>query len=359
MERKKSEISASVSFQAVLEKAFGVRHVGPKTTELYNGIMSLILEANQLAKNEDREGNPFTVKRGNKILYRIPAAAVDGAVELLRENEERFENTLPFRVTAVEMEQLKRGDGDILQEVILRMERLGLMLLHSYNLPPDQVPDQVFDIVEGRINNPNTWQTLLSSEPPVPVKSNFQRFFRTSLYRRAINYHRDQQRAEHIDPMRFLKTSPLRDFFLQHPVGSDLSGRLLAVLSNQSRQAFTNHYLDGEPVSKEGSEFFIKNRLEGIVNKPIDQWPKPRISVVAERLRREKPEFWKIILSRVSHEQRDYVNFRYEGELSNEQIAQKMGKSVNTVKQIGHRFRVKCVKEAIKQGILDKEEVNL
>lgn len=355
MERKKSEISASVSLKAVLEKAFGVRQVGPKPTELYSGIMSLILETNQLAKNEDRKGNPFTVKRGNRILYRIPAAAVDGAVELLRENEERFENTLPFRVTAAEMVQLKGGDGDVLERVIVRMEHLGMMVLRNYHIPSNQA----YDMVERLMNNPGIWQALLSSEPPVPSQSDFQRFFRTSLYRRGINYHRDQQRAEHIDPMRYLKGSPLRDFFLRQPVNSDLSNRLLIVLSDKGRQAFTNHYLDGEPVSKERSEFVIKNRLERIVNKPIDQWPKPGISVVAERLRREQPKFWETMLSCATYEQKNYADLRYEENLGNKEVAERMGKNVNAVKQIGHRFRVKCVKEAINQGILDPKEVNL
>ena len=352
----------TVSLGSILGRALGYPdgynfHYSSSGTLLLEKISHIVGWYNRSHQEQDQI-TPIVVsdiRQRNKLI--LPREQKDRMVELLRQNQTRLEPFLPFGVGEKEMEQLRQGDPEVRGRVRIRMVRLGLTF--ARDLPQKEALINIIKVM----NHPNTLEVLLKSDPPVGGKSNFQKLFKTSIYRKGLNYHRAQeslkerQRLEAL-PFRFLEGSPLEQFFTDQPLESPKVQRLLATLTYRQREVFIDRYLKGKSLrGKERVYLLAKSRLEKVIRLPEENWPKPDITKTAHQLIKLEPRFFINFFETLDERRQEYARLRFEEGLTNQEIAARLNTTEGAIKILGFRFCTELVSRAIDKGLVKESEV--
>ncbi|MDP3973385.1 MAG: hypothetical protein Q8P92_00995 [Candidatus Daviesbacteria bacterium] len=330
----------------------------------------------EMITSHSRQGGkaitPIVIKYNKGLHYRLITEQEESFIHLLRQNRDKIECNLPFYVNEDELQAFRKGNVEVMKAIRGRVKNLGVNLALSQGASLSEAEEMAESVMRGS----SIWGALDESVAPVATSSNFQKLFRTAIYRRFLNRHRGQEKAKEIAqretiPLRFLEGSPLKKFFSENPPGSFLAERLLHILNDDSQAAFMEHYLNGghgsevaQKLGVKGAKFVsryhsAKKRLEEIVGQPIHEWPSPHITVVVSRLRQNHPDFWFSFLAEAFPKMADYATMKYGERRRDEEIAGRLDMSVGAVKAFGHRFRIKIAREALKMKIIHPQEMNL
>lgn len=314
--------------------------------------------------NPEHQLHPVVTEQKPGKHYLIHKDESEDLKILLTEHTELLDPLLPFRVTGREIDDIRKGKATAKHAVTKRLYRLAKGLLSK--LPDDQALTIAFRVIE----HPSTWEMLLKSTPPIRSKSDFQRYFRTSLVRRVWNLNRDKERAGKRVGFYRLNASPLKGFFEQNPLGSQLSKRLLSVLSEDGISAFIGYYLLNKSRKTLGQERsktlnneerpYVKARniLEEVVGLPIEDWPRPTIVITVDRIFSKRRAEFDQITACMFPRYREYSCLKYIQGFSNEQLAVHLNISTGAVKALGHRFRDAFVKLALEARVINTSEVD-
>lgn len=348
-----------VTLPKLIGETFGCTEHQIHLKSFLREVLFIMNEFNQLPEEKKPDIKQITpiIVSGSEMHYLLPKEQEEPMVELLKKNAPRLEPYLPFRVTASEMKQLKVQDQEVKDRIRIRMVRLGLM--SSAGIPKKDALINVINI----INHPSTWEVLLRSELSVSTKSDFQKFFRTSVYRKALNYHRHQKvqtRKEEKSKEAFplLNEGPLKAFFHEYPPESEEAERLLKSLSDKQREAFIDRYLNNGLSNHSVLPILAKSKLEGIIKLPQEEWPKPNMINTAKQLMKNEYRFFINFFEHLTEErQQEYAISRFEEGLENQDIAKSLKTTTGAIKSLGARFCEQLMSRAMDRGILKIDDL--
>lgn len=363
-------------------QVFGTSFTASFTSSFYKTAAEIIRDYNQTAET-DTPIKPLIIKSGCLHLL-FPSSQKEALLKLLEQNKEKLDPLLPFRVSTAEMIQLRDRDPAIIHIIRQRLHYLGVDYLTARS---DVTPAEAEKLISPVLDHPSVWKTLSESDPPVDYTSGFQKMFYTSLYRRVINYHRDQQRhgerqLKTQQPFWLLDGSPLQQFFQDNPPGTEAAEELLNTLGEKQRAAFIKRFLEGRPTTPQGDQtktrpsskinriqpkvpyihIRAKINLEETLNKPKDVWPKPAIIEASRMIAQNYPEFCQAFLDSLSsHRQRwqTYAQLYFQNHMRNPDIAASLGLSLEATKVLGFRVSSALVQRALREGLLLSSQVNL
>ncbi|OGY10782.1 MAG: hypothetical protein A3F61_00045 [Candidatus Blackburnbacteria bacterium RIFCSPHIGHO2_12_FULL_41_13b] len=349
-----------VSLGNIFVRTFGC------TPDYRSGFYQKVLEivAIHNAVNPEHQLHPVVTEQKPTRHYLIHKDESEDLGILLTEHTEFLDPLLPFRVTGEEIDDLKQGKVKVKQIVTKRLYKLAKGLLSEFS--ESQARTVAFKVIE----HPSTWKLLLESTPPISEKSDFQRYFRTSLVRRVWNCRRDKERAGKRVGFYRLNNNPLKDFFEQNPLGSQLSEKLLSVLPQDEISAFIGYYLlnksrktleqeRGKTLNEDERPYVkARNILEEVVRLPIEDWPRPAIVITIDRIFSKRREEFDQITACMFPRYQEYAGLKYRQGFSNEQLAEHFNINVGAVKALGHRFRDAFIKLALKGQVINSSEVD-
>lgn len=343
----------------IITRAFGTSPYGlPR--KVFSEVLACVGEYNESAKPTRRLTPALVVDsryEKPKTSYILPNDQVNQLVRVLKSNKDRFDPLLPFRITDEEIIRLHAGDGEMVEKAILRMHRLGLSLTNE--LPTETA----LRLVEEVINNGATWKALLEARHP--RGNNFRNYFWTSVYRRKVNYHRDQGNAVKMQQRQVeystLRGSPLEQFFTENEVGTVVAERLLGILTMAERAHFVERYINkykAQPWQGKVAES-VKSRLEEVASLPQEEWtPLNHVTAMSTLLKYNQP-FYEAVVTKLSLRNNAIVNLRYGGGKTHAQIAARVGSTYGAIKAADHRMLRQMVAIAVQRDLVKASDFEL
>lgn len=347
-----SKYSDTVSFSAIIKQAFEVA-VGRSGPQVFRKVTAILAEHNQIIGKE-RWIRSMVVRHDTDDHHIFLRSQSELVVDLLRQSEAILDPLLPFHVTSAEMVALNNNDEESREKIRDRLMRLGLSLFTRD--AEDVDPIQAQRMVERVVDHESIWNQLLSAKLPLDTTSDFQRYFRVSILRRVQNLRRDAQRAEKRQaPLSRLEGSPLRDYFLHHPIGTPEATRLLLTLSANQETAFVGFFLNGEQLITRDNHLKARKALEKALSLPQVQWPQPQKHDIVKRLVRKNPEFINVVMSQLSDKEGGRIRLLMSG-LSNKEIAARLNiETEGAIKSLVHRMYEKLFRLAVRRGFWDPQ----
>lgn len=342
-----SKYPDTVSFSAIINQAFEVA-VSRSGPPVFREATAILAEHNQLMGRE-RWIRPMVVRHDTDDHHIFLRSQSELVIDLLRQSEARLDPLLPFHVTRAEMVALNHNDEASREKVRDRLMRLGLRLFTKE--AEDVDPIQAQRMVSTVVDHKSIWQQLLNARLPLNTASDFQKYFRVSILRRVQNLRRDTQRDEKRQaPLSRLEGSPLRDYFLHHPVGTPEATRLLLTLSAKQETAFVEFFLNREQLITRDNHWQARKALEKALSLPQSQWPQPKKHDIVKRLVRKNPEFANAAMSALSDKEGEYIRLSTSG-LSSKEIATRLNiETEGAVRSLAHRIYEKLSWLAIRRG---------